>query len=151
MAIKLTNGFKPIPEGTHVFRITEVEYDEDFGKMTITLKTAKGEKHVERFSLLKSDGEPNEGAMNAFSYFAKVAMNDMDLEVIEDPQCMVGHYMRCEVTHEQVLSPKTGRMMTFARLGDKESCDGYDDPADLDLLDEKPKVKNRLSLDDILG
>ena len=31
--IGLTEGFTLIPEGTHVFKITEVKYKEVFGKM----------------------------------------------------------------------------------------------------------------------
>lgn len=30
--IGLTEGFTLIPEGTHVFQITDVKYKEDFGK-----------------------------------------------------------------------------------------------------------------------
>ena len=69
--IGLTEGFTLIPEGTHVFQITDVKYKEDFGKLEVYMQTQTGSKHIERFSLLKSDGSPNEGAYNAFSYFAK--------------------------------------------------------------------------------
>ena len=74
--IGLTEGFTLIPEGTHVFKITEVNYKEDFGKMEVVMQTAKGQKHIERFSLLNKDGEPNQGGLNAFSYFAKTALDD---------------------------------------------------------------------------
>ena len=60
--IGLTEGFTLIPEGTHVFQITDVKYKEDFGKLEIYMQTQNGSKHIERFSLLKSDGSPNEGA-----------------------------------------------------------------------------------------
>ena len=33
--IGLTEGFTLIPEGTHVFQITDVKYKEDFGKLEI--------------------------------------------------------------------------------------------------------------------
>lgn len=74
--IGLSEGFTLIPEGTHVFKITAVNYKEAFGKLEITMQTQSGAKHIERFSLLKTDGSPNEGALNAFSYFAKTALND---------------------------------------------------------------------------
>ena len=67
--IGLTEGFTLIPEGTHVFQITDVKYKEDFGKLEVYMQTQTGSKHIERFSLLKSDGSPNEGAYNSFSYF----------------------------------------------------------------------------------
>ena len=60
--IGLTEGFTLIPEGTHVFQITDVKYKEDFGKLEVYMQTQTGNKHIERFSLLKSDGSPNEGA-----------------------------------------------------------------------------------------
>ena len=79
--IGLTEGFTLIPEGTHVFKITEVNYKEDFGKMEVVMQTAKGQKHIERFSLLNKDGEPNQGGLNAFSYFAKTALDDFTVKL----------------------------------------------------------------------
>ena len=125
--IGLSEGFSLIPEGTHVFQITAVNYKEDFGKMEITMQLASGQKHVERFSLLNKDGEPNQGGLNAFSYFAKVALNDFTLSEI-DHEDLVGCFIRCEVEHEEVESNRTpGKMLKFARLGDKEPADGYDE------------------------
>lgn len=125
--IGLSEGFSLIPEGTHVFKITGVNYKEDFGKMEITMQLASGQKHVERFSLLNKDGEPNQGGLNAFSYFAKVALNDFALTEI-DHEDLVGCFIRCEVEHEEVESNRTpGKMLKFARLGDKESADGFDE------------------------
>ena len=38
--IKLTeSSFVIIPEGEHIFKVTEINYDEDFGKMEVTLTT----------------------------------------------------------------------------------------------------------------
>lgn len=126
--IGLSEGFSLIPKGTHVFKITEVKYKEDFGKMEVVMQTASGQKHTERFSLLGSDGEPNQGGLNAFSYFAKAAMNDFAMTEIEDEQDLVGHYIRCEVDHEEVESNKNpGKMLKFVRLGNKEPADGFDE------------------------
>lgn len=125
--IGLTEGFTLIPEGTHVFKITEVNYKEDFGKMEVIMQMSTGQKHTERFSLLDKNGEPNQGGLNAFSYFAKTALNDFSVSEI-DEQDLVGHFIRCEVEHEKVESNRTpGKMLTFARLGDKEAADGFDE------------------------
>lgn len=51
--ITLSEGFSVVPEGTHVFKITDVKYKEAFGKLEIKMKTAKGQTHTERFSLLR--------------------------------------------------------------------------------------------------
>ena len=126
--IGLTEGFVLIPKGTHVFQITKVNYKEDFGKMEVTMQIATGATHVERFSLLNKDGEPNQGGLNAFSYFAKTALNDFSLQEI-DEQDLVGCFIRCEVDHEEVESNKTpGKYLKFVRLGDKEPADGFDTP-----------------------
>ena len=125
--ICLSEGFSLIPKGTHVFQIVKVNYKEDFGKMEVTMQLATGQKHVERFSLLNKDGEPNEGGLNAFSYFAKAALNDFSLTEI-DHEDLVGCFIRCEVDHEEVESNRTpGKMLKFVRLGEKESADGFDE------------------------
>lgn len=143
--IPLSEGFKLIPEGTHVFKITNVNYKEDFGKMEITMETESGQKHVERFSLLKSNGDPNDGALNAFSFFAKTALNDFDLDEI-DEQDLVGHFIECDVTHEEVDNPKRpGQKSTFARLGNKRVSEGFGEK------ESEPTKKPRINLDDLLG
>lgn len=124
--IKLMGGFSLIPEGTHIFKITSVVYKESFGKVEITMQTKDGSKHIERFSFLKKSGDVNEGAMKAFSYFAKVALNNFTLDDI-DPVELVGHFIECEVEHDvQPNINKPGETITFVRLGDKRSVDGFD-------------------------
>ena len=124
--IGLTEGFSLIPEGTHVFQITEVKYKEDFGKMEVTMQTATGQKHTERFSLLDKDGEPNQGALNAFSYFAKTALNDFSLTEI-DHEDLIGCFIECDVEHDTHLNKnKPDKTVTFARLADKRPSDGWD-------------------------
>lgn len=146
--IKLSNGFSPISEGTHIFQITEVVNKEDFGKLEITMMTQEGEKHIERFSLLSSNGTPNQGAYNAFSYFAKTAMNDFTLTEI-DPEDLVGHFIECDVEHEEVESRnKPGKTNTFARLTDKRPSEGWDVPTNAPAPAEN---KASMNLMDILG
>lgn len=155
--IGLSEGFTLIPKGTHVFKIVEVKYKEDFGKMEIVMQLASGQKHTERFSLLNADGEPNQGGLNAFSYFAKTALNDYTLTEIDHEE-LVGHYIRCDVDYEEVESNKTpGKMLKFVRLGDKEPADGYDEaPA---RRESKPVAatptesagNKKFDLDSILG
>lgn len=125
--IGLSEGFSLIPEGTHVFKIVAVNYKEDFGKMEVVMQTQSGLKHTERFSLLKSDGQPNEGALNAFSYFAKVALNDFSLTEI-DHEDLLGCFIECDVEHDTQPSNKDpNKTVTFARLADKRASDGWDE------------------------
>ena len=124
--IPMTGGFQIMPEGVQVLKITKAEYDEDFGKAIFTLTNAKGQTCLERFSLLNQDNTPNEKALGAFSFFAKTAMNNFDLEDV-DPEELVGHYIRAEVVHNKVESKKEpGKMMTFVNLGEKSPADGFD-------------------------
>ena len=127
--IGLTEGFSLIPEGTHVFQITAVNYKEAFGKMEVTMQTQGGSKHIERFSLLKANGEPNEGALNAFSYFAKTALNDFALTEI-DHEDLLGCFIECDIEHDvQPNKNKPDTTITFARLADKRPSDGWETAA----------------------
>lgn len=125
--IALSEGFTVIPEGTHIFKIVEVNYKEAYGKLEIKMKTAKGQTHIERFSLIKQDGSSNEGALNAFSYFAKTALGDYTLQDI-DPEELVGFFIECDVEHDiQPSNRNPNKNVTFVRLTDKRPADGYDE------------------------
>lgn len=150
--IHLTGGWTPIPEGVHVFRITGVTYKEAFGKLEVNMETAKGQRHTERFALTGKNGQPNEGAMNAFAYFARRVMNDPSLTEIE-PELLTGRFVRCVVKHDVQPSTKNpGETVTWVRLDDKEPADGFDEeePPLPDPAPEPPK-KNKLDLSAILG
>lgn len=162
--IKMTSGFTVCPEGVHIFRIYKVDYDPEFGKLTIYLVNAKGITHIERFSLFNNLGEANEKAYNAFSYFAKTALNDYSLESI-DHSDLVGHYIKAEVVH--TVSPSTkdpSKTMTFANLTNKWVADGFDttpvaraltlETAETEQPKEessKPTPAKGLDLDSLLG
>ncbi len=124
--IPMTSGFTVCPEGVHTFRIYKVDYNEEFGKLVVHLVNAQGITHQERFSLMGADGNINERACAAFSFFAKTALNDFAIEAV-DPQTLVDHYIKAEVAHTKMPSNKDpNKMMTFANLGDKWTADGFD-------------------------
>ena len=159
--ISLTSGFSLIPEGEYVFGIYDVTYDEDFGKMEVKMVTANGMRHSERFSLKDMNDEVNERAMNAFSIFAKTALNRYDLEDIDHTD-LIGHYIRARVIHTQRPSRNDpSKMTTFVNLDrDKEPADGFDtEPsrAALDLMkgpqtaQKAPESAPSVDLDALLG
>ena len=124
--IPMTGGFQMMPEGEQVLKITKAEYDEDFGKAIFTLENARGQSCQESFGLLNQDGTPNERALNAFSFFAKTALNDFDI-VDVDPVELVGHFIKAEVIHNKVPSTtEPGKMKTFVNLGSKSPADGFE-------------------------
>ena len=142
--IPMTGGFQIMPEGEQVLKITAAEYDEDFGKAIFTLANAKGQTCQERFGLLNKDGTPNEKALGAFSFFAKTALNNFDIEDV-DPVELVGHFIKAEVVHNKVPSNQDPtKMKTFVNLGSKSPADGFEGaPA--------PKAKSGLDLSALLG
>lgn len=165
--IAMTSGFSLVPEGTQVFRIYNVTYDEEFGKLTVFMVNAKGITHKENFSLKDKNDQPNERAYNAFSYFAKTALNDFTVEDIDHTD-IIGCYIRAEVIHTKLPSNKDpNKTVTFANLGDKSPADGFDTtpvPAALTMGTENapkaaPKTTTRpaqkksggLNLDDLLN
>lgn len=124
--IQLTGGFTVCPEGKHIFRIYKVDYDKDFGKIAIYMVNAKGITHVERFSLKISDEVMNEKACNAFSFFAKTALNNFGLEEI-DHNDLVNHYIGCEIVHTvQPSRNDPSKTVTFANTTTKWVADGFD-------------------------
>lgn len=124
--IPMTSGFTLIPEGTYVFRIYDVSYDEEFGKIEIKLVNAAGMTQTERFTIKDKNDEPNEKALNAFSYFAKTAMGDYTLEDI-DPMELIDHFIEAEVVHTKLPSNKDpNKTVTFANLGDKAPVEYFD-------------------------
>lgn len=129
ITLSKTNTFTLIPEGFHVFKVVDVDmskYD-GFGKIEVKLETANGLKHAERFSLLNAKGEVNEGALNAFSFFARTVLNDYKTEDI-DPAELVGHYIRAEVKHVEsnAINERTGKPYVNINLGEKEPALGFD-------------------------
>ena len=127
--IPMTSGFTLIPEGVYVFRIYDASYDEEFGKIVVKLVNAQGATQTEKFNIKDNNDEINEKALNAFSYFAKTAMNDFTLEDV-DPEELIDHYIRAEIVHTQSPSRKDPtKNVTFSNLGDKSPADGFDTDA----------------------
>lgn len=133
--IALAEGFQRIPEGTYIFRCCKVEHDENYGEVKVHLVTANGDRHIETYRLLDSNGEINNGAQFAFSVTARALMCQPDISSV-DTADLVDKYMKATVTHEKVQSRKNpSEMVTYVKLTDKVSATGYDSkPFDLNSL-----------------
>ena len=151
--IKLSEvGFSLIPEGVTVFKIVDTNYDEDFGKMEVSMQTKSGQKHTETFSLKKKDtGEINEGAMRAFSYFAKTALNNYQLDEIEETD-IIDCYIQATVKHEEfeyTRGEKKGQTGKSVRLSDYAVSFGFgSDSASSKETDEDDDLDDFLDSDD---
>lgn len=148
---KLTGGYQPLPEGDYVFKVTAAEFKNDFGKLIITMQTETGKKHTETFMLIDKNGQQNEGAFNAFSYFARNVMGDMTLEEV-DEQDLVGHYVACTVEHEHYTSNKDGSDRIAERLKDYKPADGFEPRVDVPKRTAAPPQEEEDDeLADLLG
>ena len=121
--------FKIIPEGITTFKVMEVDDTkyEDFGKIAVKLQTAKGETHTENFTLIKANGELNEGALKAWSYFARTCLNNFRADEI-DTQDIVGCFISATVKHEtytRTKGEKAGTEGTSVRLNDYTTASGF--------------------------
>lgn len=145
--IKLSEStFTLIPEGVTTFKVMEVDDTkyEDYGKITVKLQTAKGETHTETFTLIKANGDLNEGALKAWSYFARTCLNNFRADEI-DTQDIVGCYITATVKHEKFTftqGDNKGKEGTAVRLNDYTTASGFGSVAaksetkDIDLDDE---------------
>ena len=139
------SNFKLIPEGVTTFKVVSVDDSkyEDFGKLEVKLQTAKGETHIERFGLTKKNGEINEGALKAWSYFARTCLNNFNADEI-DTQDIVGCYVTATVKHESYTYEKDEETKkgTNVRLNDYTTAVNFGNKVeeeieeDLDLDDE---------------
>ena len=145
--------FKLIAEGTHIFKVMEVDDSkyEDFGKLSVKLQTVKGETHNENFTLLKKNGELNEGALKAWSYFARTCLNNFQADEI-DTQDIVGCYITATVKHETFTRTKgdnAGTEGVSVRLNDYKTAIGFGDNDSVDeLADDEDEVED---MDDFLN
>ena len=121
------NNFTVCPEGRHIFRIYKVDFNPDFGKVVVYMVNAQGITHRENFGLMRADGSMNEGACNAFSFFARTALNDFSREAIDHTE-LVNHYIGAEVVHTvQPNRNDPAKTVTFANLvGEKWVAHGFD-------------------------
>lgn len=150
--IKLSEGgFSIVPEGVTVFKVMKVDDSkyEDFGKLVVKLQTASGQTHNEMFTLTKANGELNEGALKAWSYFARTCLNNFNADEI-DTKDIVGCYIQATVKHEtftRTKGEKAGTEATAVRLNDYTVATGFggtskaeypveDEGDDLDDLDD---------------
>ena len=126
--IQMTGGtFTVCPEGRHIFRIYKVDFNPDFGKVVVYMVNAQGITHRENFGLMRADGSMNEGACNAFSFFARTALNDFSREAIDHTE-LVGCYIGAEVVHTvQPNKNDPTKNVTFANLvGEKWVAKEFD-------------------------
>lgn len=103
------------------------------------------------------NGQDNQGALNAFSYFAKCALNNFDATDI-DTDDLIGRYIECEVTHDvqPKQNGKPGETITFIRLGNKAPASGFEgeeaeEPVEEEVAPTPAEDKPKYDIDSLLG
>lgn len=86
--------------GMNVFKITDVEYKKDFGRLSLTLVTENGGKLWQNFDL------ENENGMGAFSGLALAVFPDLE-DSIDETQ-LVGQYVKFEIEQVEYEQKSTG-------------------------------------------
>lgn len=120
-----TNTYEPISEGKHIFKIIDVEYKEDFDLLKIFMENEDGKKHIEKYTFVKSNGEPNDKSLKAFAFLSRIALQNDALEEI-NPSELVGKYFSAVVSHNVVDSINDpSKKITFIQLTDKSRADGF--------------------------
>lgn len=135
-AINLSPRFNVLPEGHYVLKITDVEHNEQFGRITVKFETEDGQKHSETYRYINQNGERVDAALRAFSFFARVAMNDEDIESV-DTDDLPGKFIECDL-EKQSYQKRDGSEGSSVRMMNLESSAGWEtaeeDPfADFDL------------------
>ena len=75
---------------------------------------------------MNQDGSSNDKACNAFSFFAKTALNDFAIPAV-DPMTLVDRYIKLEVTHTDVPSTKEeGKTVTFVNVKNPSVANGFE-------------------------
>lgn len=145
--------FTLIPEGVTTFKVMEVDDSKysDYGKIAVKLQTASGQTHTENFSLVKANGEVNDGALRAWSYFARTCLNNYQADEI-DTQDIVGCYIQATVKHEKYTRTKgerAGTEGTAVRLNDYTPSLGFGSSKDEVIEDNEDDLDGLDDLDDL--
>ena len=75
---------------------------------------------------MNQDGSSNDKACNAFSFFAKNALNDFSVPAV-DPMALVDRYIKLEVIHDVKPSTKNpGETVTFVNVKSPSVANGFD-------------------------
>lgn len=114
-SIQLVDGWRKPKPGVHDFLITKVVYDEEFDKVKVHFEDETGATTMEQFTLVKSDGKPNETALGIFSTMAKCALHDETNREI-DFDDLEGLAVRAEAYERTYKSEKADKDVTVVNL-----------------------------------
>ena len=122
--IKLLD-YQPLDEGVHNFQIVKADYNEEFMKLSITLRTKYGAETFLNFNFVGNDGKPNEIASRIFSFFARTALHNKDAKEV-DPEMLVGRYVQGTAT-KRTYTNKDGEEKVAFDIKNFKEINGFED------------------------
>lgn len=135
--------FTPITEGVHVFKITDVTSNDDFGSLKLTLTTKNGARHFENYRFLNNDGTDNEKAIKSFSFLARAVMPGAEEVNVDE---LKGKYVKTCIAFRE-YTDKEGKVK-------KASCkadDSYWETPTQEEINTYEGVTDNYDIDDIFG
>lgn len=126
-------GGSLLPEGRTQFKILKVDdskYD-DFGKLEIRMVTKEGQSHTERFGLINSKGEVNEGAVKAWSFWVGTILGVWGEQEVDSDE-LEGKYFEGDVSQVESdsINKDTGKPYVNNRIENMKAIDGFDGATD---------------------
>lgn len=103
-------------EGTYIFKITGVDYDDQSDIITISFETDKKETFKEKFFLRKNNGEEIKFKIDQILRIMMFALDVEGLKTLDTdvlPE-LKGHYIKAKVIHEVFEGKKRAKTDPFA-------------------------------------
>ena len=122
--IKLLD-YQPLDEGVHNFKIVAVDFNEEFMRLSITLRTKYGAETFMNFNFITADKKPNEVASRIFSYFARTALHNKDAKEV-DPETLVGCFIQGTAS-KRTYTNKDGEEKTAFDIKNFKEINGFED------------------------
>ena len=127
-------GGSLLPEGRTQFKILKVDdskYD-DFGKLEIRMVTKEGQAHTERFGLINSKGEVNEGAVKAWSFWVGTILGVWGEQEVDSDE-LEGKFFEGDVSQvdSDSINEDTGTPYVNNRIENMKAIDGFDCATDV--------------------
>jgi hypothetical protein len=138
-----TEDFAKMKLGTQVLKITEAEYDDEYGSVSLKLTNKAGANLYKTFYIMR-DGEVNESVKRAMDFIAWKALGNKDAYEETD---LIGCFIETDVIVDDYQSEKKGKKILTIDLWNTEHADGF--PKEKKAASSK-KAKD-IDLDDELG
>ena len=143
--MKFTNenkGGASMTVGHQILKISDAEYNEDYGTISVKLSNKGGACLYKSFQIENEEGEIDEKGKNALDFFATKALGLKKGETYEETD-LNGHYIEADVIENEYKKKKGNKFFLDIDLwkiegakgfGKKKASDEDDELVDLDNI-----------------